>query len=108
MSSLRTLQRQAWEIAEAQGFHEGMPPDRTHTLLRLCLVHTEVSEAAQLVKRHGAMAPGLGEELADICLRIFDLAESLAINLLVEIEEKMAVNSLRPRLYGTPGEGRYE
>lgn len=104
--TLRDIQREAWACAHDKGFHADQPMDRTHTLLRLCLIHTEISEAAQAVKRHGIPAPGLGEELADACIRIFDLAEGLGIDLEEAIAQKMRVNRVRPVRYGTPWEGK--
>ena len=101
-------QREAWTIAEDKGFHDGLPCDRHGTLVRLCLIHTEISEAAQLVKRHGlgAMNADVGHELADTCIRLFELAYMLDIDLELAIETKMALNRKRPYKYGTPDESR--
>lgn len=40
------------------------------------------------------------EELADTCIRLFDLAGSLDINLEGEIEAKMHINEGRPQRHG--------
>jgi NTP pyrophosphatase (non-canonical NTP hydrolase) len=102
------LQNEAWSIAERKGFHEGRANGRDDVLVRLCLVHTEVSEAVQGVKRHwkgqgdDVTRSIVGEELADAVIRIMDLAECLGINLQGEIAAKNMKNADRPRLYGTP------
>lgn len=107
--TIRDLCRQAWAMAEAKGFHEGQPADRTHTLLRFCLIHSEVSEAVQVVKRHGVggdvVRGVLAEELADVLIRLGDLAGGLGLDLTEAVQAKMGINAQRPHGYGTPAEG---
>ena len=106
MKTVREWQEEAFEIAESKGMHERTPFDRAGTLLRLCLIHTEVSETAQVVKRRGLeKRDEIAEEMADTCIRIFDLAEGLGIDLEIAIAHKMARNRLRAYRYGTPEEG---
>lgn len=107
---LSQLQRQAWKCAEAKGHHlalKGVDP-RYAALIRLGLVHTEVSEAMQEVKRHGVdtafIRTKIGNELADICIRVAELAETLGINLQEHTAQVLRQNWLRPYQYGTPGE----
>jgi len=111
--TIREAQREAWDIAEEKGFHAGRSASgRSDTLVRLCLVMTEVSEAAQEVKRNwweGAPpSPSsiakFGEELADTVIRLFDLAESVGVDLESAICQKMAKNLARPHKYGTAEE----
>ena len=107
---LSHLQLTAWNIVEQQGLHDALRTldVREATLIRLGLVHTEVSEAMQEVKRHGVTAENLhtiGEELADILIRVADLAQELHIPLVQEVDQKLAKNRLRPYKYGTPEEG---
>jgi NTP pyrophosphatase (non-canonical NTP hydrolase) len=111
MATIRDWQNAAWILAEEKGFHEGrMGTDRDTTLLRLCLVHTEISEAAQEVKRHWKGEPSFeqkfvfGEELADAVIRLLDLAECVGVDLQSAIECKMEKNRGRPANYGTPKE----
>ena len=106
---LGILQQMAWEIAEAQGHHESLRtlPEREATMIRLALVHSEVSEALQVVKRYGITPESrisLAEELADTMIRLIELAECLDIDLETAVLAKMAVNRERPYGYGTPGE----
>ena len=67
---------------------------------KLCLVHSEVSEAMEGHRKnladdklpHRSM---IEVELADACIRIFDLAGALGLDLGGAIEEKRAFNALR-------------
>lgn len=108
MSRLIDLQRRAWQIAEDKGFHENRSASRDDTTVRLCLVHTEISEAVQEVKRHWVgngtrpIIDKVGEELADAVIRILDLCEIIGVNLESAVSDKMNKNTLRERNYGTP------
>lgn len=110
--SLNDIVHEAWTIAEDKGFHADravMDDGRMCVLYRLCLVHTEVSEASQVVKRHGVTPqslPDIADELADVVIRVADLACCLGIDLGECVEAKLARNRERPHLYGTPQEGK--
>lgn len=60
----------------------------------LALIASEVGEAVNEC-RGDAPTSALGEELADICLRVFDLAESQGMNFQQEIFNKMIKNEKR-------------
>ena len=64
----------------------------------LMLIVSEVSEAQEGL-RHGDM-DNFKEELADICIRTFDLAKGLDIDLEYEILKKMQFNKTRPYKHG--------
>lgn len=107
--AIRDIQDSIWKAMEAKGFHDGRTgTGRDDTLVRLCLIHTEVSEAAQEVKRHwagqpnGAQLDAFAEELADVAIRLFDLAGCTGVDLGEAISRKMVRNMGRPFLYGTP------
>ena len=92
----------AHKIAKAKGFwaegEDGAFDDTRRMLSYLMLVTTEVAEAAEAV-RHGDLE-NFKEELADICIRVFDLSEALNLNLEQEIVNKMIKNEKRPKLHG--------
>lgn len=75
---------------------------------KLAFVHSEISEALECV-RDGAIyeyegedgkPEGLPTELADACIRIFDLAGAYGIDLEDAITRKMAYNATRPERHG--------
>ena len=115
--TVREMQETAWQIAEDKGFHRGRTGQgRDDTLVRLCLVHSEVTEAVQIVKKqfHDSAAypqalPVLCEfveELADVMIRVMDLAHCCGVNLESAIEEKFEKNRNRPEMYGTLKEAK--
>ena len=111
MLTIAVLQRRAWDTVETKGLHDNLRalPVREATMIRLALIHTEVSEALQEVKRKGVHEGNtrvIGEELADILIRVADLAEELKIDLEQATKDKLTVNDLRPYKYGTPEEMR--
>lgn len=116
--TIQDAQYAAWLLAEEKGFHDGRSgAGRDDTMVRLALLHTEVSEATQLVKRHfpdniphinecGCLDVGnaFSEELADILIRLLDLAGCTGVDLQSAYNLKMAINARRPHNYGTPKE----
>lgn len=65
---------------------------------KLMLIVSEVAEALEDYRNHEM--GHIGEELADCCIRIFDLAGYLVIDLEKEIKTKMEKNRARPHLHG--------
>ena len=115
---ISVLQVEAFDIAEEKGFHAGRTASRDDTLVRLCLIHSEVSEAVQEVKRgwmdnltpeeranQRALREKVGEELADVLIRCADLAECIGVDLQEHVIQKLKKNRARPTGYGTPHEG---
>lgn len=108
--TLNDWRDEVWRLMEAKGFHAGRGNTRDDVLVRLCLVHTEVSEAAQEVKRHwtGDGEPGvravLAEEVADTLIRLLDLCGCLGIDVDGAVSVKHAKNAARPQNYGTPNQ----
>ncbi len=124
MGELRKLQKAVHELAQEKGWYDGAPDIATAEQqawvnwlgARLALVHSEVSEALECVRR-GQMArtykhspvDGLGDankpeglptELADVVIRVLDLCESLGIDLELEIVCKHAFNRTRESRHG--------
>lgn len=62
----------------------------------LCLIHSEVSEALEALREDKPM----DEELADIMIRVADLAGYLHIDLELAIRRKMDFNETRPHKHG--------
>ncbi len=60
----------------------------------LCLIHSEVSEALEAHRNNDIK--NFAEELADIAIRLFDMAEGLEIDLENEISKKHLINLKRP------------
>jgi NTP pyrophosphatase (non-canonical NTP hydrolase) len=69
---------------------------------KLCLIHSEVSEALEAFRN--GIEPGqkgwIGEELADVIIRIFDLCCYLRIPIITEVERKHHFNQTRPFRHG--------
>lgn len=100
---LNEYAEEAHRTAREHGFHDDMPlPDAwaepRHVLSWLMLISTEVAEAAEAVRKDDP--DNFREELADICIRVFDTAEALGINLEQAIVDKMAKNRDRARMHG--------
>lgn len=72
---------------------------------KLALIHSEASEALEAFRK-GKMdytGPGtgcFGEELADVVIRVFDLAEHLEIDMMRAVKEKHEYNIARPFRHG--------
>lgn len=111
---LNDMAKFAYENSKAHGFWAGHPPAPTEIPietvgLKLALIHSEVSEALEDARK-GQMKTcdwglkgkktGFPSELADILIRVGDLAYALGINLDLEVAEKMDTNSRRPIMHG--------
>lgn len=97
--TLNNYAKTCHEIAVSKGFWEGRDTeDVLSTLAELMLIVTEVAEAAEAV-RHSDKA-NFAEELADICIRVFDTATAHSIDLEQEIVNKMVKNRDRPHMHG--------
>lgn len=64
----------------------------------IALVHSELSEALE-ADRHND-ADNFAEELADVVIRIADMAGGMGINLEQAIVDKMEINAGRAQLHG--------
>ena len=77
---LLELQQMTWQTAEDHGHHKNLEAldMRLQTLVRLALVHTEVSEAWAVVDHGDPLGPSLRaqviEELADTAIRLLEMA----------------------------------
>ncbi|MFT4415303.1 MazG nucleotide pyrophosphohydrolase domain-containing protein [Fredinandcohnia humi] len=91
---INNLCKQAYETAKSKGWHD--KPVETGTLL--ALIHSEVSEALEADRKGDT--ENFAEELADVCIRIFDLCGSKGIDLENTILKKMEYNKTRPFKHG--------
>jgi NTP pyrophosphatase (non-canonical NTP hydrolase) len=69
---------------------------------KLCLIHSEVSEALEAYRNNIPFDQkgNLGEELADVIIRIFDLCTYLGIDILQEVKAKHEYNKTRSYRHG--------
>lgn len=73
---------------------------------KLCLVHSEISEALEAFRDHGLLCvaepkpEGFVIELADAVIRIADLCGALGLDLEHAIRNKQAYNANRPYRHG--------
>lgn len=67
---------------------------------KLMLVVSELAEAMEADRNELDFEEHFGEELADVCIRIFDLATFLQIPIGTHIARKMEVNAGRGRMHG--------
>ncbi|MDF1510523.1 MazG nucleotide pyrophosphohydrolase domain-containing protein [Robertmurraya sp. DFI.2.37] len=91
---INELCKQAFETAKSKGWHD--EPRETGTLL--ALIHSEVSEALE-ADRKGDKENFI-EEIADVCIRIFDLCGSKNLDLEKAILSKMERNKQRSYKHG--------
>jgi NTP pyrophosphatase (non-canonical NTP hydrolase) len=64
----------------------------------IMLISTELSEAVEALRKNDQS--NFREELADVAIRLFDLAGGLGIDLQSEIDNKMKINSSRGKRHG--------
>jgi NTP pyrophosphatase (non-canonical NTP hydrolase) len=87
--NINELCQEAFAIAASKGWND--KPIETGTML--ALIHSEVSEALEADRKGDR--ENFAEELADVCIRVFDLSGSMGINLEKAILDKMERNKGR-------------
>jgi len=111
-TAIEELQKTCYDLAKAKGFHDNSVEIGTS----LMLIVSELSEALEAL-RHEKRTPitfkseleerfeelvkdTYEDELADVAIRLFDLAESTNVDLAWHIEKKLKYNMGRPHLHG--------
>ncbi len=106
-TGLNALADEILAINEANGWkvttpldwpHDGATPDPYRLGCILRLIHSEVSEALEAVRKHDR--PNFEEELADVIIRVFDLTGDLRINIERAIRDKLEANRQREHRHG--------
>lgn len=101
---LNELARKCHENSVAHGFWTGIANENLPT--KIALIHSEVSEALEALRLHNPPSEhvpeisALAEELADILIRVGDLAGRLGLDLDEAVRLKMAFNSTRHIMHG--------
>ncbi len=115
MEAFQAIVNEAHSMAVSKGWHDvawaALPTkaaraDRLGSLL--ALVHSEVSEALEAYRareleawtREDGKPEGVSAELADVVIRVADLAGYLGIDLGAAIRGKMDFNATRPHRHG--------
>jgi NTP pyrophosphatase (non-canonical NTP hydrolase) len=93
---METLQRHSHQIAVEKGFWKKKRNDGE----LISLMHSELSEALEELRKKKPDWKLVGEELADCAIRIMDFCEARGINLEQSIWEKLDKNKKRPKMHG--------
>jgi NTP pyrophosphatase (non-canonical NTP hydrolase) len=102
--NINDLCKESHDRARRKGFYDPEPSVES----RLCLIHSEVSEALEAYregrilteKNEKGKPEGMASELADVVIRICDFAGHLGIDLAHEIRIKSDYNETRPHKHG--------
>ena len=104
--TISELCREAHSLARSKGWYDD--GDRNHAEL-LALIHSEVSEVLEelreghepnSIRYDGTKPLGVAIEMADIVIRVADMAAHLGVDLASAIEIKHRYNATRPRKHG--------
>jgi NTP pyrophosphatase (non-canonical NTP hydrolase) len=93
--SVTELCKQAFETAKSKGWHDNA---RTFSEA-VALIHAEASEALEADRRNEGKER-VAEELADICIRVFDCSMEFGVDLETAILTKMEYNKSRSFKHG--------
>jgi NTP pyrophosphatase (non-canonical NTP hydrolase) len=100
IQSIRCLQRELWLNAEQHGFHQVQRVDDCpwiQATIKLALITSEIGEAIEALRKGDD--DNFAEELADIFIRLLDMAEECNIDLGTAVIRKHAINKDRASLH---------
>lgn len=107
MTTLSEIVEDSWRVAEEAGWHAKISTGIEGTCTRLMLIVSEVAEAMEEARTKGTILhyysnhgehnkpEGFGAELADVIIRVCDLAAIEGIDLETCVVEKAAFNAVR-------------
>lgn len=99
---LKMLGDEIVEINTANGWNVAKPSDWEESDYKipavLALIHSEASEALEAFR--GGDRNNFEEELADVLIRVLDLASGLGLDLDLAVEAKLAKNRTRGYRHG--------
>lgn len=91
----------AYNYLDNQGLHAMQQAiKRDFVLAQLSKIDSEVGETVGAIQKRGIYSEDVAEEMADILIRVCDLAGYLEINLGRTVHRKMLLNKQRPRKHG--------
>jgi NTP pyrophosphatase (non-canonical NTP hydrolase) len=94
-SSITELCEEAFNTAKSKGWH-----DKARSFGEaIALIHAEASEALEADRRNEGRER-VAEELADICIRVFDASMEFGLDLETAIRTKMEYNKTRTYKHG--------
>ena len=95
---MRYMAEQAHNTAKEHGFWD-QPIAEDNYFRTLILIHSEISEAVEVLRKGGSWGEQIvpfSNELADIVIRVGDLAKRMNIDLGAAVIAKMEFNRTRP------------
>lgn len=95
-----TAKRKGWWSEE--DLKKARDLDPITIVVQLALIHSEASEALEVVRKapDDELRAELAKELADIVIRVFDLAEACGIGIESAVRNKQLENEQRPHRHG--------
>ncbi len=92
---IKQTAKEIHSIATEKGFWEDQ---HRNFLEKLMLIVSECGEACEAYRKDDW--PNVKEELADVAIRLFDLAEAFGIDIESEMAKKIEYNKTRPYKHG--------